>query len=105
MGGIKLNRRQLKHNAKVLNANESQLKRAQMEARKNEKVKFLNSSVWNRLKFFYKHIPSKKGRIMFWMLSPMTTAFLIPHIIISTLKIDIAWKWSEQIMYTFKNGK
>lgn len=70
----------------------------------NEAVEaFKNSSVLQRLKVFYRSIPSLQGKIVFWIWSPFILLVFLPfYAFISLSKLDVVWKWTIHIYHTIK---
>jgi hypothetical protein len=65
-----------------------------------EELKVAMSSWKTRVKFFYSKIPTKKGKRVFWMMSPLLAVFILVYGLISVLKLDIAWEWSRQLYHS-----
>lgn len=101
-----MNRRQRRSLAKAQISHERQLAHERQEQLKKEKEQFLKMPWYKRLKFFYKSIPSKKGKVVFWIWSPVIFTVFFPLIfLIDLIKLNIAWKYAIRIVYSFKNGK
>ena len=80
--------------------------RIRQEMARQKKQEFLKKGVFERLKIFYNQIPSKRGKRIFWVWAlPIFTIFLPIQAIIAWMKLDIAWAWTKQILYSFMNGK
>lgn len=80
--------------------------RYRQELAQKKKKEFLKKSIIQRLRFFYSHLPTRKAKIVFWLWSPVIFGLFLPvQTLIALLKMDIAWKWTGQILYSFLNGK
>ena len=101
-----MNRAQKRALAKVQIANAKQLTHQRQQIVKEEKEQFLKQPIWKRVKTFYDCIPSKKGRRVFWLWAlPILLVFVPIQAILDLTKLNIAWKWSSQLYYSFVNGK
>lgn len=102
----KINRQQRRALAQMQTSNAKQLTRERQEIQKQEKEMFLKLPWYRRLGLFYKKLPTTRAKVVFFILSPVVFGVFLPiHFIISLLKIDVAWTWAGQILYSFKNGK
>jgi hypothetical protein len=97
--GRKLKRNAVKEEAKKIDS----VKRQQHllgQQQFAEELKVAMSSWKTRVKFFYSKIPTKKGKRVFWIMSPVWFVFVIVYGLISALKLDIAWEWSRQLYHS-----
>jgi len=98
--GRKIKRNGIKEEAKKIDS----IKRQQHMLGQQEfaeELKVAMSSWKTRVKFFYSKIPTKKGKRVFWMMSPVLAVFILAYGFISVLKLDIAWAWSKQLYHSF----
>ena len=103
---MKLNRSQKRELAKAQTKNAVALTYERQKIQREKKDLFLKLPWYNRLKMFYEKLPTSKAKKVFWILSPLVFGLFIPiHFVISICKLDVAWTWSGQILYSFKNGK
>jgi len=106
MAKVSLNRAQKKQLAKIQLENSKQLGHARREHVRHEKEEFLKKTPVQKVRFFYSTIPSKKAKVVFWIWSiPIFLVMLPVRAFVNFIKIDIAWKWSQQLLFSFINGK
>ncbi len=97
-----MDRKQARTLARLATNGEDQIRKEKIYQLNDEKRKFLSLSLSNRLKYFYKSIPTKKAKTSFWFLLVPIIPMVIVYAIINICKLDIAWSWSKQIFHTVK---
>lgn len=101
-----MNRKQKRALAQMQTQNAKQLTYERQQIQKEEKALFLKQPWYKRLGLFFKKLPTKKAKALFLVMSPLIFCVLLPiHFVISTIKLDIAWTWAGQLLYSFKSGK
>lgn len=97
-----MERKQARTLARLATKGEAQIRAEKLNQFKAEKRDFLSLSLIKRLKYFYKNIPTKKARRIFWALIVPMIPMLIFYTVINIFKLDIAWSWSKQIFHTIR---
>ena len=101
-----MNRAQKRALAKMQVGHAKQLTHERQQIIREEKAEYLRQPFYKRLLTFYELIPTKKAKVVFWLWSPVIFGIFLPiQAVVALTKVDIAWKWTNQILYSFLNGK
>lgn len=96
--------RKIKRNAEKENAKRmrsiSEQKYGADKAKFMEEMEIAMSSWTRRLKYFYKSLPTKQSKRLFWIGMPLMIPMIIVWGVIATLKLDIMWMYSKSIFHS-----
>lgn len=85
--------------ARMATRGEKEIRHEQKVNLNEEKKKFFALPLGKRIKYFYNQIPSKKGKKVFWCISPFVAVSVVLYGLVQLLHLDVAWRWGGQLFH------